>query len=111
MHALNKFFSTLYIGYNHLGFYTFLIFFFCIYFTLPSKHHLKLIWNVAGNVFFYLQSGIAALLVIVAVSLVVYAASRMIGRIYARFDLEKKKYSPKEQILLLKTYKKSPSLY
>ena len=106
MHALNKFFSTLYIGYNHLGFYAFLIFFFCIYFTLPSKHHLKLIWIVAGNVFFYLQSGIAALLVIVAASLVVYAASRMIGRIYARFDLEKKKYSPKEQILLLKTYKK-----
>ena len=103
---VNQFFTTLSIGYNRLEFFTFLLLFFCIYFILPSKHHLKLIWILAGNIFFYLQSGFAALFIILMTALVVYTASRIMERIYARFDLEKKKYSAKEQILLLKTYKR-----
>lgn len=111
MQTVNSFFTSLQINYNQLGFFIFLTIFFAVFFVMPAKKYLKETLILIGNIFFYLKSGIASLVIIVGTAILVYAVSRLIERVYAGFEQEKDAYTPKEQILLLKKYKRKSVIF
>lgn len=111
MQIINNFFTSLQINYNQLGFFIFLTIFFTVFFVMPAKKYLKEIIILIGNIIFYLKSGTASLVIIVGTAILVYITSRLIERVYVEFDQEKIAYTPKEQLLLLKKYKRKSVIF
>lgn len=106
MHIINDFFTNLQINYNQLGFFIFITIFFAVFFLIPAKGYLKQIFILIGNIFFYLHSGIASLVIVAGTAVLVYLASCLMDKVYKKYDSEKDAYAPKDQILLLKKYKR-----
>lgn len=107
MRELNDFLISLPTNYNQMGFFLFMVLFFIVFFLLPSKKYVKETWILFGNIFFYLRSGTASLVIILGTVLIVYISSMLMGKIYGKFEVEKINSTPRQQIELLAEYKKS----
>ncbi len=92
--------------YNSLPFVAFFACFAALYLVMPGIR-LRQAVILLGSLAFYLFAGSPhALIMIAAVSAVVYAASRAIDRVYAGYESEKEGLTPKEAAALFAGYKK-----
>lgn len=105
MARLCKEIPDLQLSYNKISFLIFLLLFFLLYFCIRGRKG-KQIVILAGNLVFYLWSGFAAFLIVLVTAAVLYLSSKQIEKIYRGYEEEKKTCTPKEQVLLLKKYKK-----
>lgn len=96
---------SLQLSYNKISFLVFLVLFFLLYFCIRSAKGKQMV-ILAGNLVFYLWNGVAAFVIVLATAAVLYGCSRMIEKRYSRYEEEKNNYTPKEQVLLLKKYKR-----
>ncbi len=96
--------------YVSLNFIFFLAAFFLLFFMVPGTR-LKQAVVLAGNIcFYYFAGGIQGLFVILFISLVTYAASRFMGRIYEPYDKEIEGLDYKAKMALFASYKKKTKL-
>lgn len=92
--------------YNSLQFILFFAAFLMIYLLMP-RVRLRQLVILTGNIVFYtLAGGFGMLSILIGTSLVVYAAGRCIGHIYAGYETEKEGLTPKEAAALFAGYKK-----
>lgn len=99
------------MSYNTLTF----IFFFAIYlsiYLLMPRVWLRQAVILAGSLIFYRYTGrLTPLAILLATSVIVYAASRCMDKIYDGYETEKAGLSPKEQAALFAEYKKKSRKY
>ncbi len=99
------------MGYTSIVFWGCLIFFFCVYFLLKNRT-LKTAWILVANIVFYAWSGgWAALWILFATSIVVYAISLRMESIYKGFEAETADMTSKEKMPVLDGYKKRTKRY
>ena len=101
------------ISYVSMSFLIFLAALVPVYLLMPRVKMRQLVL-LAGNLIFYVLAGGRTLLaVLLTTTLVVYAASRLIGRLYGGFEAEvqEKKLPPKEKTKLFAAYKKRAKRY
>ena len=94
------------MAYNTFEFLLFFAIFLAVYLIMPATR-LRIAVIAAGNlVFYYLAEGKSLLIIVVATSLVVYAASLVIDSIYGKYEIKCEGLDRKDQRSLLKTYKR-----
>lgn len=98
------------LSYNSPLFFFFLIAFFVIYFIVPFKKFKK-IWIMVGNIVFYTWFGNEAIFIVIATTCIAYCCSRMMEKIYQPFEDKKKDIPLKQQVEVLKGYKKKTRIW
>lgn len=100
------------MSYNQVRFLVFLIIFLCIYFLIRHKP-IKKLWILIGNIFFYIWSGWAGLIIVFGTAVVVYCMSLMMERVYNKYEKAKEglELKPKEQVAFLNKYKRKAKKY
>ncbi len=96
------------MSYISFSFLLFLAVLMTLYLLMPSVR-LRQIILLAGNLVFYICAGGRSLLaILIATTFIVYAASRLMGRVYEGFESETaaKELKPKEKSQLLASYRK-----
>ncbi|MDE7299361.1 MAG: hypothetical protein K2N94_11120, partial [Lachnospiraceae bacterium] len=92
--------------YNSLPFVLFFACFAAVYLVMPRVWLRQAVILLGSLAFYIFAGGPHALAVVVATSVIVYAASRAIDRVYAGYETEKNGLTPKEAAALFAGYKK-----
>lgn len=100
------------MSYNQVRFLVFLAVFFTVYFLVGHKT-LRKLWILVGNIVFCIFSGWAGLIIVFGTSIVVYAMSLLMERVYNKYEKDKIgiELKPKEQVAFLDKYKKKAKKY
>ncbi len=99
------------MSYNSAGFLIFFGAFLLLYVLMP-RVWLRQAVILAGNIVFYLFAGGKSLLaVLFATTVVVYAVSVLMGKVYEGFEAETAEMKPKERMQILPGYRKKAVRY